>query len=67
MTFVCGRAGVCALGAVVAKLSGDEDMLNYYLSLFNDVSFGTHVSFIADEKFLSHLVTEYFPSKLIQL
>ncbi|XP_020093327.1 lanC-like protein GCL2 [Ananas comosus] len=37
VTFVCGRAGVCALGAVVAKLSGDEDMLNYYLSLFNDI------------------------------
>lgn len=37
MTFLCGRAGVCALGAVVAKEAGDEDLLNHYLSSFRDV------------------------------
>lgn len=39
MTFICGRAGVCALGAVVAKEAGDEDLLSYYLRSFREVSF----------------------------
>lgn len=30
MTFICGRAGVCALGAVIARHSGDERLLDYY-------------------------------------
>ncbi|KAG7636860.1 LanC-like protein GCL2 [Arabidopsis thaliana] len=34
VTFLCGRAGVCGLGAVSAKLSGEEDLLNYYLGQF---------------------------------
>ncbi|KAI3915576.1 hypothetical protein MKW92_042598 [Papaver armeniacum] len=32
VTFLCGRAGVCALGAVAAKHSGDERLLNHYLT-----------------------------------
>ena len=35
--FICGRAGVCALGAVVVKYSGDERLMNYYLSRFNEI------------------------------
>ncbi|CAI0376045.1 unnamed protein product [Linum tenue] len=34
VTFICGRAGVCALGAVTAKHAGDERLLNYYLTQF---------------------------------
>ncbi|RZC92999.1 hypothetical protein C5167_028357, partial [Papaver somniferum] len=34
VTFLCGRAGVCALGAVAAKHSGDERLLNHYLTQF---------------------------------
>ena len=37
MTFLCGRAGVCALGAVLAKHAGDEQLLNYYLVQFREV------------------------------
>lgn len=37
MTFLCGRAGVCALGAVVAKHAGDEQLLNDYLTQFREV------------------------------
>ncbi|XP_010661310.1 lanC-like protein GCL2 [Vitis vinifera] len=37
ITFICGRAGVCALGAVVVKYSGDERLMNYYLSRFNEI------------------------------
>lgn len=37
MTFICGRAGVCALGAVVAKHAGDNVLLNHYLSSFREV------------------------------
>lgn len=40
VTFMCGRAGVCALGAVVAKYMGDDQMLHYYLSKFKEVSNG---------------------------
>lgn len=39
MTFICGKAGVCALGAVVAKETGDEGLLNLYLSSFREVRF----------------------------
>ncbi|CAH8262900.1 unnamed protein product [Arabidopsis lyrata] len=34
VTFLCGRAGVCGLGAAAAKLSGEEELLNYYLAQF---------------------------------
>lgn len=37
MTFICGRAGVCALGAVAAKYAGDERSLSYYLAKFKEV------------------------------
>ncbi|XAR55488.1 hypothetical protein NMG60_11035566 [Bertholletia excelsa] len=35
-TFLCGRPGVCALGAVAAKHLGDEQLLNYYLHEFKE-------------------------------
>lgn len=38
VTFICGRAGVCALGAVVAKYAGDEQLLNYYLAQFREIN-----------------------------
>ncbi|KAI3502216.1 hypothetical protein L1887_30248 [Cichorium endivia] len=34
ITFLCGRAGVCALGAVVAKNQENTQMLEYYLTQF---------------------------------
>lgn len=37
MTFICGRAGVCALGAVIAKHAGDERLLDHYLTQFKVV------------------------------
>ncbi|KAK9268763.1 hypothetical protein L1049_000525 [Liquidambar formosana] len=37
VTFICGRAGVCALGAVVAKHSGDERLLHHYLTQFKEI------------------------------
>ncbi|KMT04638.1 hypothetical protein BVRB_8g182910 [Beta vulgaris subsp. vulgaris] len=38
VTFICGRAGVCALGAVVAKHMGNEQLLNYYLTQFKQIN-----------------------------
>lgn len=38
VTFICGRAGVCALGAVIAKHSGDERLLDYYLRQFKEIA-----------------------------
>ncbi|GKV42490.1 hypothetical protein SLEP1_g49885 [Rubroshorea leprosula] len=37
VTFICGRAGVCALGAVLAKLAGDEKLLDHYLTQFKQI------------------------------
>ncbi|GAB2242539.1 hypothetical protein Droror1_Dr00019314 [Drosera rotundifolia] len=37
VTFICGRAGVCALGAVVAKYSGNDELLRYYLTQFKKI------------------------------
>lgn len=37
VTFLCGRAGVCALGAVVAKHAGDQQLLDYYLTQFKKI------------------------------
>ncbi|TXG67070.1 hypothetical protein EZV62_008345 [Acer yangbiense] len=37
VTFICGRAGVCALGAVLAKHAGDERLLNHYLTQFKEI------------------------------
>lgn len=36
-TFICGRGGVCALGAVVANHSGDEWLCNQYLTKFKGI------------------------------
>lgn len=38
VTFISGRAGVCALGAVVAKFMEDEELMNSYLIKFKEVS-----------------------------
>lgn len=37
VTFLCGRAGVCAVGAVAAKHMGDDRLFDYYLSQFKEV------------------------------
>ncbi|GLT29724.1 hypothetical protein SLA2020_045700 [Shorea laevis] len=37
VTFLCGRAGVYALGAVAAKHAGDQNLLNYYLTQFKEI------------------------------
>lgn len=37
VTFICGRAGVCALGAIAAKHTGDEQLMNHYLAQFNEI------------------------------
>ncbi|XP_022985978.1 lanC-like protein GCL2 isoform X1 [Cucurbita maxima] len=37
VTFICGRAGVCAIGAVAARRAGDEQLLCYYLGQFNEI------------------------------
>ena len=37
VAFICGRAGVCALGAVLAKYAGDERARSYYLAQFKEV------------------------------
>uniref|UniRef100_A0A7C9CYM9 Uncharacterized protein n=1 Tax=Opuntia streptacantha TaxID=393608 RepID=A0A7C9CYM9_OPUST len=37
VTFLCGRSGVCALGAVVAKAVGDEHLLDHYLAEFGKI------------------------------
>lgn len=39
VTFICGRSGVCALGAVVAKQAGNEQLLDHYLTEFKQVPF----------------------------
>lgn len=41
MTFICGRAGVCALGAVVAKHAGDERLLERYITQLKEVLWDT--------------------------
>lgn len=43
MTFICGRAGVCALGAVVAKYRDDDQLLQYYITQFKEVSLNSCV------------------------
>ena len=37
VTFICGQAGVCALGAAVAKHQGDGQLLHQYLRKFEEV------------------------------
>ncbi|KAF9590584.1 hypothetical protein IFM89_035902, partial [Coptis chinensis] len=43
VTFICGRAGVCALGAVVAKYGGDDKLVDYYLSKFKEIKLSKDV------------------------
>lgn len=38
MTFIGGRAGVCALGAVVSAKLEDKALLHHYLISFNEAS-----------------------------
>ncbi|XP_073155156.1 lanC-like protein GCL2 [Henckelia pumila] len=37
VSFLCGRSGVCALGAVVAKYAGNDGLLDYYLTQFKEI------------------------------
>ncbi|XP_010555129.1 PREDICTED: lanC-like protein GCL2 [Tarenaya hassleriana] len=37
VTFICGRAGVCALGAAAAKVAGEAELLSYYLTQFRQI------------------------------
>ncbi|GFP78597.1 lanc-like protein gcr2 [Phtheirospermum japonicum] len=37
VTFICGQAGVCALGAVVAHHNGDEQSCHRYVSKFKEI------------------------------
>ncbi|KAI5567876.1 hypothetical protein BDE02_13G120600 [Populus trichocarpa] len=37
VTFICGRAGACALGAVAAKHANDEALQSYYLSQLGEI------------------------------
>ncbi|XP_040384087.1 lanC-like protein GCR2 isoform X1 [Oryza brachyantha] len=37
LTFICGRAGVCALGAMIAKHSDDQLLVTHYLSKFDEI------------------------------
>jgi len=45
VTFICGRAGVCALGAVAAKDAGDDESLRYYLAQFQQVLQFDYITF----------------------
>ncbi|KAF5741502.1 GCR2-like 2 isoform 1 [Tripterygium wilfordii] len=37
VTFICGRAGVCALGAVAGKHAGEGQLVDHYLSQFKAI------------------------------
>lgn len=39
VTFLCGQPGIYALGAAAAKCRGDQQRLDRYLGLFNEVIF----------------------------
>ncbi|XP_023734509.1 lanC-like protein GCL2 [Lactuca sativa] len=43
VSFLLGRAGVCALGAVVAKHQGNEEMVDYYLTQFKEIKLSEDV------------------------
>lgn len=45
MTFICGRAGVCALGAVVSAKLKDEALLHHYLISFSEASLNFFIWF----------------------
>jgi len=37
VTFLCGRGGVCTLGAIVANYRGDQSKRDFFLGLFLEV------------------------------
>ena len=43
VTFICGRSGVCALGAVLAKQAGDQRLLDHYISQFKQVNLPDYI------------------------
>ncbi|XP_021283898.1 lanC-like protein GCL2 [Herrania umbratica] len=43
VTFLCGRAGVCALGAVAAKHAGNQELLDYYLTQFKGINLSSNL------------------------
>lgn len=43
VTFICGEAGVCALGAVVAHHSSDEKLCQHYVSQFKEIKLSTDI------------------------
>ncbi|CAN6282607.1 unnamed protein product [Urochloa humidicola] len=43
LTFICGRAGVCALGAVIAKHCDDQLRVTQYLSSFDEITITENV------------------------
>ncbi|XP_021754822.1 lanC-like protein GCR2 [Chenopodium quinoa] len=45
VTFICGRSGICALGAVVAKQAGDEQLLDHYLTQFKQIKLPTDLPY----------------------
>lgn len=45
VTFICGRSGVCALGAVVAKQAGNEQLLDHYLTEFKQIRLPTDLPY----------------------
>ncbi|KAF4367129.1 lanC-like protein GCL2 [Cannabis sativa] len=63
VTFLCGRAGVCALGAVAAKYAGDERLLDHYLTQFKEIKLSSklpnellygRVGFLWASSFINH-------------
>ncbi|KAL4384539.1 hypothetical protein GQ457_15G019080 [Hibiscus cannabinus] len=44
VTFFCGRAGVCALGAVAARYAGNQELLNHYLTQFREIKLSRNLS-----------------------
>ncbi|XP_057797341.1 lanC-like protein GCR2 [Salvia miltiorrhiza] len=41
VTFLCGEAGVCAVGAVVAHHNGDEKLCQHYVSQLKEIKLST--------------------------
>ncbi|CAH8255465.1 unnamed protein product [Arabidopsis lyrata] len=45
VTFICGHAGVCALGAVAAKHLGDNQLLDRYLARFRGIRLPSYLPY----------------------
>jgi len=52
VTFICGRAGVCSLGAVAAKHAGDDESLRYYMAQFEKVIFSLLSKYVFELAFV---------------